>query len=255
MADVVECDDLGTGDPVLLVHGVAFGPSAFARTAEALAPHARVLVVHRRGYGRSAAWPGGGRPEDHAEDLLGLLDHLGIERVSALGVSGGATILAAFAMAHPERCASVVLHEPALGPLAPGVHAFCSRLARSASAAASPAVGADLVAATLAGPGTWGALGTGGRAEARRCAPVVRQEMALHAHFAPSANEISAMRATVVIAAVGAHSGAERREAAGVLVRLAGAVTVLVPGAGNQPHIENPLALATLVRTQVAASS
>lgn len=251
--DVVECDDIGTGHPVLLVHGVAFGPAAFSRTAEALAPFARVLVVHRRGYGRSAARPAGGRPEDHASDLLDLLDRLEIDRVNAVGISGGATILTAFAMAHPERCGAIVLHEPALGPLAPGVHAICERLARSVSAAPSPSAGADLVASTLAGPGTWGWLGTGGRAEARRSAPVVRQEMELHARFAPTAAELSAMRGTAVTASIGSRSGGERREAAGVLVRLAGAATVLVPGSGNQPHLENPMGLATLIRSQVAA--
>lgn len=238
---------------MLLVHGVAFGPSAFGRTAQALRPYARVLVIHRRGYGRSANRPSDARPEDHAADILDLLDRLEIERVTALGVSVGATVLVAFAMAHPDRCAGIVLHEPALGPLAPGVHALSSGLARSVAAAASPAVGADLVAAALAGPETWGSLGTGGRAEARRSAGVVRQEMALHARFAPTARGLSALRAIPVVAAVGSRSGAERREAAGVLSRLAGAVTVLVPGAGNLPHLENPLALAEMMRDQIAA--
>lgn len=250
--DVIECDDIGTGHPVLLVHGVAFGPAAFSRTAEALEPFARVLVVHRRGYGRSAARPAGRGPEDHADDLRRLLDRLAIERITAVGVSGGATILAAFAMAHPDRCGTIVLHEPALGPLAPGVHALCERLARSVAAAPSPSAGADLVASTLAGPETWGWLGTGGRMEARRSAPVVREEVEMHARFAPSAADLSALRGTAVIASIGARSGGERREAAGVLVRLAGAATVLVPAAGNQPHLENPLALATLIRSQVA---
>lgn len=251
--DVVECDDIGTGHPVLLVHGVAFGPSAFSRTAEALEPFARVLVVHRRGYGRSASRLRGGSPEDHASDILDLLDRMEIEKISGVGVSGGATILAAFAMAHPDRCGAIVLHEPALGPLAPGVHALCERLARSVAAAPSPSAGADLVASALAGSETWGWLGTAGRAEARRSAGMVRQETELQARFAPSAAELSALRDTTVVASIGSRSGGERREAAGVLVRLAGAATVLVPGAGNQPHLENPLGLATLIRSQVAA--
>ena len=255
LAEAIDCDDLGAGPPVLLVHDVAFGPAAFACTAEALRPHARVIVAHRRGYGRSPGRPAGARPEDHAADLVALLDRLDIERVTGVGVSGGATILAAFAIANPERCAAMILHEPALGPLAPGVHALCARLARTVSASPSPAVGADLVASTLVGPETWGSLGTAGRAEVRRSAAVVRQEMSLHAHFAPTAIEVAGMGGIPLIAAVGARSGPERREAAGVLVRLAGAATVLVPGAGNVPHLENPLALVTLITTQVAAAA
>lgn len=252
LAEPIAHDELGAGPPVLLVHGVAFGPAAFGCAAEALARRARVIVVHRRGYGRSPGRPAGARPEDHAADLLALLDRLEIERVSALGVSGGATILAAFAMEHPGRCAAVVLHEPALGPLAPGVHALCARLARSASAAPSPAAGADLLAAAMAGPGTWGALGTAGRAEARRAAAVMRQEMSLQARFAPTAAEISAMGGDPLLASVGDRSGPERREAAGVLSRLAGARTVLVPDAGNLPQLENPLGLAALLTARVA---
>ena len=98
-AGTVQCDDVGRGHPVLLVHGVAFGPASFAGTAEALLGHARVIVVHRRGYGRTAARAGGGRPEDDAADILDLLDRLEIERASAVGVGDGATILTAFAMA------------------------------------------------------------------------------------------------------------------------------------------------------------
>ena len=59
-AGTVQCDDVGRGHPVLLVHGVAFGPASFAGTADALLGHARVIVVHRRGYGRTAARAGGG---------------------------------------------------------------------------------------------------------------------------------------------------------------------------------------------------
>jgi pimeloyl-ACP methyl ester carboxylesterase len=252
MAEVVECDELGHGHPVLLVHGMVFGPDAFAATARALSPHARVLVIHRRGYGRSASHAAGAQPEDHAADILGLLDRLGIERVSALGVSGGATVLAAFAMAHPDRCAGIILHEPALGPLAPGVHALYAGLARAVAAAASPAVGADLLASALAGPRTWGSIGTGGRAEARRWAGAVRQEMPLHVRFAPTVAELSALRAVPVVAAVGSRSGSERREAAGVLARHAGAATALVPAAGNLAHLDNPLALAAMMRAQIS---
>lgn len=252
LTEVVEHDDLGCGPPVLLVHGVAFGPSSFDGTVREIGAGRRVLVVHRRGYGRSSARAAGGSPEDHAGDVLDLLDRLEIERITALGVGGGATILTAFAIEHPERCAGLVLHEPALGPLAPGVHALYARLARTVAASASPSVGADQVASVLAGPETWGSLGTAGRAEARRSATVIRQEVSLHARFAPSAAELSALRAVPVVAAVGARSGADRREAAGVLVRLAGAATALVPDAGNLAHIDNPAALAALVREQVA---
>ncbi len=247
-AGPLQHDELGSGPPVLLVHGVAFGPSAFAATARDLARDRRVILVHRRGYGRSPAPVAEGRPEDQAADIAGILDGLGLGRVTALGVSGGATVLTALAIAAPGRLDGVVLHEPALGPLAPGVHALIGGLARAVAAAASDAAGAEVVAAALAGPGTWGALGASGRAEARRAASTVCREVPWFARFAPTAADLAVLRGIPVIASTGERSGPERREATGVLVRLAGARTALVPHAANLAHLENPAALADLVR-------
>jgi pimeloyl-ACP methyl ester carboxylesterase len=230
------------------VHGVAFGPSAFAAVARDLARDRRVILVHRRGYGRSPAAAGENRPEDQAAEIVALLDRLGLERVTALGVSGGATVLTAMAIAAPGRLEGVVLHEPALGPLAPGVHALIGGLGRAVAAAASDAAGAEVVAAALAGPGTWGALGAAGRAEARRAARTVCREVPWFARFAPTPAELAVLRGLPVVASTGERSGPERREAAGVLVRLAGARTALIPRAANLAHLENPAALADLVR-------
>lgn len=249
MVPPIHCDDVGHGPPVVLVHGVAFGPAAFRAVAEALAGDHRVISVHRRGYGLSPALTPMPSTREHAEDIRELLDGLGIERVSAIGVSGGATVLTAFAAAHPERLERVVLHEPALGPMAPGVHALITGLARASSAAASDAAGVDIIASTLAGAETWGALGTAGRMEARLHAGVACAEVPRFAAFAPSAAELERLREVpVVVASIGARSGPERHEAAGVLVRLGGAVARRVPGAGNLAHLDNPVALADLVR-------
>ena len=249
IANPVRCDDLGQGPPVLLVHGVAFGPAAFRTVAAALVEDHRVLVVHRRGYGRSPAQSPTPTTEEHAEDIRALLDRLGIERVSAIGVSGGATVLTAFALAHPERLQRAVLHEPALGPLAPGVHALITGLAHASGSAASDAAGADIIASTLAGPATWGSLGTVGRHEARLSAEVACAEVPRFAEFAPSPSELRRLREVPeVVASIGARSGPERREAAGLLVRLGGATAARIPESGNLAHLDNPAALAELVR-------
>ena len=241
-------DELGDGRPVLVIHGVAFGPAAFAVTARDLARDHRVIVVHRRGYGRSPAPTADHRPEDQAAEILDLLDSLGIATVTGLGVSGGATVLTALAIAAPGRLDGAVLHEPALGPLAPGVDALIGGLARAVGAAASSCGAAELVAAALAGPETWGALGTTGRAEARGAARTVCHEVPYFARFAPSAASLGRLRGLPVLASTGERSGPERREATGVLVRHAGATPALVPRAANLAHLENPGALADLVR-------
>ena len=139
-----------------------------------------------------------------------------------------------------------MLHEPALGPLAPGVHALITGLAHASGAAASDAAGADIIASTLAGPATWGALGTAGRMEARLHAEVACAEVPRFAEFAPSPAELAApargaRRSWRRSARAAAPSGARRRACS---CASGGAVAARVPDAGNLAHLDNPVALA-----------
>jgi pimeloyl-ACP methyl ester carboxylesterase len=53
---------------------------------------------------------------DYAAQGAGLLDHLRIDRAHVLGACIGCSIATAFAVAWPERAASLVLYSPAGGP-------------------------------------------------------------------------------------------------------------------------------------------
>ena len=71
----------------------------------------RVIRYDARGFGRSEKPP---RPFTHYEDLRAVLDAVGVERPALVGLSlGGRTILD-FALAHPERVASLVLVNPGM---------------------------------------------------------------------------------------------------------------------------------------------
>lgn len=102
----------GEGDPLLLVHGanLADGMLPFARDP-ALNRVVRPIRYHRRGYGRSTGGPvvTVGR---QAEDALGLLDALGIERAWVCGYSYGGTIALEIAARSPERLLGLALLEP-----------------------------------------------------------------------------------------------------------------------------------------------
>lgn len=69
----------------------------------------RSLRYDTRGHGRSSTAEGPARIEDLAEDLRGLLNALGIERVHLVGLSLGGMSGQAFAMRHPERLDSLTL--------------------------------------------------------------------------------------------------------------------------------------------------
>ena len=116
----------GSGEPLLL-----FSPGGFNATIENwssfgiyrrlnlvqhLSERYRCITFDKRESGSS-----GGRVEcitwdDYAAQGAGLLDHLGIERARVLGGCVGCSIVAAFAVTHPERVTRAVLYSPAGGP-------------------------------------------------------------------------------------------------------------------------------------------
>jgi 3-oxoadipate enol-lactonase len=68
-----------------------------------IAEHFRVLCYDTRGHGRSPIPPGPYTIDDLVEDVVGLLDHLGIDRVHFVGLSLGGMTGMRFAARHPER--------------------------------------------------------------------------------------------------------------------------------------------------------
>jgi len=99
----------GRGSPLLLLHGYPVDHSIWHEVAGLLGSTFDVVLPDLRGFGGSSA-PG----EDYgmaemAADLVGLLDHLGLGRVSIAGHSMGGYIALAFARAYPERVAGLGL--------------------------------------------------------------------------------------------------------------------------------------------------
>lgn len=68
----------------------------------------RYLMADRPGYGGSTRKPGRGIA-DVAADLVALLDHLGIERIPAMGTSGGGPHVLALAARHPEHVSAATV--------------------------------------------------------------------------------------------------------------------------------------------------
>jgi 3-oxoadipate enol-lactonase len=75
----------------------------------ALSSQYRLLRYDHRGHGRSPVPPGPYTVEDLAEDVLELLDELGLERVSFCGLSLGGAVGMALAVRAPERLERLIL--------------------------------------------------------------------------------------------------------------------------------------------------
>ena len=76
---------------------------------EALGDQYRILRSDTRGHGQSAVTPGPYKISQLADDALGLLDRLGIEKVSFCGLSMGGMIGMTLSLRVPERIRKVVL--------------------------------------------------------------------------------------------------------------------------------------------------
>jgi pimeloyl-ACP methyl ester carboxylesterase len=102
--------DPAAGRPLVLLHGgvlsidLGFGP-----VLASLAQLHRVIAVDLQGHGRTAD---PGRPMSlpaFADDVAGLLDHLGVARADLFGASLGAFVALELALTRPERVGRAVL--------------------------------------------------------------------------------------------------------------------------------------------------
>lgn len=105
--------DVGSGSPVLLLHGSGPGVSAYANwrlTMPALADEHRVIAFDQPGFGFTERPPGTEYTvEGWTDHVLGVLDALGLDRVDLVGNSFGGAIALRFAAAHPDRVRRLVL--------------------------------------------------------------------------------------------------------------------------------------------------
>jgi pimeloyl-ACP methyl ester carboxylesterase len=104
-------DDTGRGTPVLLVHGFPHSRAFWAPMVAALSRHegrVRAIAPDLRGFGDTPARA----PmtlDQHADDLVALLDHLGIARAVVCGLSMGGYVALALWRRHPGRVRALVL--------------------------------------------------------------------------------------------------------------------------------------------------
>ncbi|MDG2303979.1 MAG: alpha/beta hydrolase [Candidatus Binatia bacterium] len=110
----VEYDEAGEGGrPFVLVHGFTGSRDDFADVLEPLGALGRTLVPDGRGHGGTSN-PGSGYTLDQlTADLTGFMDAAGVDRCDLLGHSLGGMVALRFALAHPERLASLVLMDTA----------------------------------------------------------------------------------------------------------------------------------------------
>jgi flavin reductase (DIM6/NTAB) family NADH-FMN oxidoreductase RutF/pimeloyl-ACP methyl ester carboxylesterase len=100
-------DGARSGEAVVLIHGVGMNASVWAPQVRALSTAYDVIAYDMLGHGGTDLPPADARLADYVEQLLGLLDALGVERAHVIGHSMGALVALDFALTYPRRVRSV----------------------------------------------------------------------------------------------------------------------------------------------------
>jgi pimeloyl-ACP methyl ester carboxylesterase len=99
----------GSGDPLLLIMGLAADSLAWMFQLPAFSERYRTVVFDNRGVGRSGKPAGPYSIARMADDAAAVLDAAGVERAHVVGVSMGGMIAQELALRHPSRVRGLVL--------------------------------------------------------------------------------------------------------------------------------------------------
>jgi len=99
----------GKGKQILCLHGLTANCRSWDCLASGLAPSHRLLAMDLRGRGLSDKPSSGYSIEHHCQDILSLMEDLGLERPVVMGHSLGAFISLVFAAQNPDRVDRLIL--------------------------------------------------------------------------------------------------------------------------------------------------
>ena len=102
-------EEHGLGQPLIMVLGLGQDIATWGFQIAELSKHLRLIVFDNRDAGKSSRCADEYTTESMAGDILGLMDHLGIEHTHLLGTSMGGMIAQHVALMAPERLKSLIL--------------------------------------------------------------------------------------------------------------------------------------------------
>ncbi|MCU0891713.1 MAG: alpha/beta hydrolase [Sandarakinorhabdus sp.] len=112
----IHCEITGSGPDLFLVAGLGGRGLFWANQVQALARHFRVITHDHRGCGLSSPGKAVHGAEHMADDLLALMDALGVARGHFIGHSTGGAICQHVALKAPQRVDRLVLSCSWAGP-------------------------------------------------------------------------------------------------------------------------------------------
>lgn len=231
------------GMPVLFVHGFPFSSAMWDPQTAAAGGRYRTITYDIRGLGRSDTGDGQYTIEGHVDDLIGLLDHLHIDRTAVVGLSMGGYIALRALERNPERFLAAVLCDTRSES-----DDNTARVKRAAGAAAVKRDGAAVFADGFV-PAVFAPDSLHTRPEAVKLirdiiAATTPRAIAGHLIAMAGRTDTTASLASIripVLIMVGEHDAVTPPgHAMAMHERIAGSTLHVVPGAGHLGNLENP---------------
>jgi len=264
----MEVEEAGAGERALvLVHGFTGSRDDFREQLPPLAALGRTLALDQRGHGGST---NSGKHELYTvanlvDDLAAAFDALGLERADLLGHSLGGAVALRFALAHPDRLASLVLLDTSAQPIrmrfSESTRASIASFAREHGMGALAKRTREMVVANPA------AVPPSARRAQERMGEEVFWQRILRKHEAmdpvawdalsaemgrleSSLDRLGEIRCPTTIL-VGAEDTPFLAPSDEMEKRIAGARRVTIPDAAHSPQLENPAAWLEALRAHL----
>ena len=103
----IHYEEYGAGEPIVVLNGIMMSCGSWAEFVEPFSANNRLILLDMLDQGKSSKMDGPFSQAIQAEVVLALLDELGIEKVSMLGISYGGEVAQRFIQASlrvPDQC-------------------------------------------------------------------------------------------------------------------------------------------------------
>jgi pimeloyl-ACP methyl ester carboxylesterase len=99
----------GQGEPLVLIQGLGGGHASWFFQTRAFKKHYRVITFDNRGIGKTDKSSDAYTIKTMADDTIGLMDYLGVDKAHILGASLGGMVAQEIAIGYPQRVIKLVL--------------------------------------------------------------------------------------------------------------------------------------------------
>ena len=249
--------EVGRGPVMVLVHGLADDHRAWRRLVPHLAQDHRLLMYDLRGHGQSTLGEADGTLQQLSDDLVALMDAVGLEEADLVGFSLGGTLVMRTAIDHPERVRRLmpVSTSSRVGRVAAEWYAERARLAGEGVEALWPALEEDTRLQFVNSPADFAdhfRMRLEATADPRGFGNACRAMAGLGS--APLDPELGRIAAPALVVACDRDELCPPRAGEIIVQGIAGSRLEIVAGSGHQVEVERPAELAALIHGFLSAA-